>query len=123
MGCMESGGNWPFLVGNDMRITNLIRNRDMGRGTRIKGEKVQLGAHTSAIWLRWVMKVHSGLCLLACLACPPQVWQQERPESMCAGHQSEQSPVMTSETSMRKQAHNRGYLFGPIPLLGFPSSK
>lgn len=71
MVCMESGGNWPFLVGNDMRITNLIRNRDMGRGTRIKGEKVQLGAHTSAIWLQWVMKVHSSLCLLACLASPP----------------------------------------------------
>lgn len=46
---MESGGNWPFLVGNDMRMMHLVRNRDMGRGTRIKGEKVQLGAQTSAI--------------------------------------------------------------------------
>lgn len=84
---MKSGGNWPFLVGNGMKTTNLVRDKDMGRRTGSKGEKVQLGTYISAIGLPWVMKVHSSLCTLkalACLACLSWIWEQERerPESV-----------------------------------------
>lgn len=70
------------------------------------------------------MKVHSSLCplrALGCLAC--QVWQQEKPESMGAGHQGEQSPMMTSGTSMRKTSPQCRLLIQPNILSRVPFLK